>query len=239
MKILNWIYKALNFIKNSAELIKWIVIAVLAVTTLTGLKFCKNQKQDKDNLTTVLTSKIETYKTELGKNVTQAESWKIKYKSLEQVASESNNENNAKINEISKELLEARQTIKELGLKQKNVQNYIKNELVSKDSLRTKIVYLEGKDFEIKPIRKKHIEIDFIKKGLNLDIIYSHKTDIHTILDRKAEPKKRAILKKNIGKKHLLLPECGFIWGWDYYTTSIVEDTCSTITNIVSIEFDK
>jgi hypothetical protein len=50
MKIINWIVKALKFVKNSAELIKWIVIVILAISTFTGLKSCKKEKREKSNI---------------------------------------------------------------------------------------------------------------------------------------------------------------------------------------------
>ena len=93
MKIVNWILKALTFIKDSAELIKWIVIAVLAISTFTGFKSCRKEKAEKNDVVNILTSKVESFKTESGLNAIQADNWIIKAKSLEKINGEISQEN--------------------------------------------------------------------------------------------------------------------------------------------------
>jgi len=145
MKILSWILKAFDFIKGYIELIKTVLIIIAFVSSFAGIKSCINQKNDKDNVVNIITSELKQVKTESGKKATQAENWEFKYKALKKVTGEISQENS----DLKNELIEARNTIKDYGIREKDVQNYIKNELVSKDSIRTKVIFLDGDNIEI------------------------------------------------------------------------------------------
>lgn len=236
------ILSILEKIKDLFELGKWIIMIVLAVSTFTGFKSCSNQKHSKDNMIGILTSKVEQIKTESGKNATQAENWELKYKSLNKYTNELKSDYNGEISRFKAEIIEMRSVIKDLKVREKDVQNYIKNELVSKDSMETNIIFLDDPcKFKLEPIEQEFLSLAFEQDdSFNvMGISYESRNTIYIVLDRKAEPKEKAILKKNIGKEHLLFPNAGWLWGWDYFTTTQVKDTCSKITNLVSIEFDK
>ena len=226
LKIWNWIIKTYKLVKDSIGFVVQMIALIGVISTFLSVKGCIRNKEDKNNFVNILTSKIDTFKTVTGQNAIEINNWKIKYKSLERVNSEITQENNVYLNELS----EAKETIKDLKLREKDVKNYIKNELVSKDSIRTELVFLEGDNIEIKPIEKKHIKINFVQRKEFLDVTYIYNANVSTVISRYPE------LKLN-GKKHF--PNWGWIWGWDYKTTSTINDPNANIENIVSIEFDK
>jgi hypothetical protein len=228
MKIINWIVKALKFVKNSAELIKWIVIVILAISTFTGLKSCKKEKREKSNIVNILTAKIEVFKTESGLNASEVKNWIVKYETLDRLTSEISHDNSVYLNELA----EAKETIKDLKLDEKRVKKYIKNELVSKDSITTDIIFLTNDKIDIKPIEQKHIKINFVQRGDELDITYLYKAEISTLINMERDK----LTKK--GNKRFIL----FQWiapRWQENTTTVIDDKNATIDNIVSIDFVK
>jgi len=222
MKIVNWILKALNFIKDSAELIKWIVIAVLAISAFTGFKSCSKQKETATNTIDILNSKVDHFVTLSGKNAVKVQTWKIKNKALERFNSEISAENN----DLSNELAEAKQTIEDANIEAKRVKNYIKTDLIAKDSIRTEIKFINCEKVEIQPVRLEHINIDFEQVDQSILINYEYHTGIKTLVS----------LEKD--------KEQFFLWRWIFprwldHTITIVEDENATIDNVVSIEFNK
>ena len=222
MKIVNWILKALNFIKDSAELIKWIVIAVLAISAFTGFKSCSKQKETATNTIDILNSKVDHFVTLSGKNAVKVQTWKIKNKALERFNSEITTENN----DLSNELAEAKQTIEDANIEAKRVKNYIKTDLIAKDSIRTEIKFINCEKVEIQPVRLEHINIDFEQVDQSILINYEYHTGIKTLVS----------LEKD--------KEQFFLWRWIFprwldHTITIVEDENATIDNVVSIEFNK
>lgn len=218
--------------KDWLDLIIKIVAVVGLLSGVLGIRGCMNQKESKENFIDVLTGQVEQIKTESGKNAAKANNWKLKYKSLNKYTIDLKNQSNSEISRFKAELYNAKQTIADLEIRQRNVQNYIKNELISKDSLKTELIFFDCDSIEIKPIKKKHIKLDFIQSGNILDIKYEYSASVQTVISRYPE------LKDN-GRKHF--PNWGFLpWvGWDYKTTSVIDDPNATISNLVSIEFDK
>ena len=222
MKIVNWILKALNFIKDSAELIKWIVIAVLAISAFTGFKSCSKQKETATNTIDILNSKVDHFVTLSGKNAVKVQTWKIKNKALERFNSEISAENN----DLSNELAEAKQTIEDANIEAKRVKNYIKTDLIAKDSIRTEIKFINCEKVEIQLVRLEHINIDFEQVDQSILINYEYHTGIKTLVS----------LEKD--------KDQFFIWRWIFprwldHTITIIEDENATIDNVVSIEFNK
>jgi len=226
MNILNWILKILNLFKNSAELIKWIAITILVISTFAGFKSCKKERQSKTNAIDILTSKVKKLKTKSELNAIETKNLIIKYKALDNFNTEILQNNNTYLNELA----EAKKTIRDLDIRLKDTKNYIKNELIVKDSIRTELIFLETDKIEIKPISKKHIKLQFVQKGNKLDITYIYNTKVSIVISRYPE------LKLN-GKKHF--PNWGFLYGWNYKTSSTVDDPNAFIENVISIEFDK
>lgn len=226
MKILNWIVKIFNLAKDSIELIKTIAIIATIIISFMSMRGCVKEKELKINAVDILTSKVETFKTKSGLNATKAKNWQIKYKALDNLNGEISQENNAYLNE----LLEAKQIIKDLDIRLKDTKNVIKSDFIVQDSLKTKFIYVNCDKIKIEPIKTKHIKIDFDQTGEYLKIKYEYSANISTVISR--YPK----FKKN-GEKHLL--NWGFIWGWDYKTTSIINDPNAKISNLVEITFSK
>jgi len=222
-------------IKDLFELGKWVLMIVLSLSTFIGFRSCKNEKQEKQNLTDILTSQVETFKTKSGKNAIHAHNWEIKYNSLEKVSGEITQENS----DLRNELIEAKETIKDAEIKEKDVKNYIKMELVAKDSIETNIIFLEERcRFKIEPIKQEFLDLTF-SQNENYELIgidYESRNTIHTLINlypsRIDNPN-----RKRDGKKHF--PNWSLFWGYDHTVISTAKDPKSEIINIVSLEFSK
>jgi hypothetical protein len=103
---------------------------------------------------------------------------------------------------------------------------------VSKDSITTDIIFLTNDKIDIKPIEQKHIKINFVQRGDELDITYLYKAEISTLINMERDK----LTKK--GNKRFIL----FQWiapRWQENTTTVIDDKNATIDNIVSIDFVK
>lgn len=214
--------KILKWLKDYLDLILKIVAVVGLLSGFAGVKSCNKQKAEKNDVVKILTSKVETFKTKAGLNATEVDSWKIRYKSLENINGEISQENT----QLTNELIEAKQTIKDAEIKEKNVQDYIKNNLIAKDSIRTEMIFFDCDKVEIKPIKKEFIELDFLQDGNFLDINYEYNTSIKTLI----------YLEKD--------KDQFFLWRWIKprwleKTKTIVEDPNARIDNLVEISFKK
>ena len=221
--------KLWNFLKGFKDWLDLIIkiVAVIGILTgFAGIKSCNKQKKEKADMFGMLTSKVETFKTKAGLNATKAENWIIKAKSLENINGEISHENT----QIKNDLLKAKSTIKDLDIRLKDAKNYIASDLKAEDSIQTEIVFINCDQVEIKPIKKKHISINFIQNKNVLDLTYVYRAELTTVISRYPE-------LKNNGKEHFL--NWGFLWGWDYKTTSVIDDPNAHITNLVEITFDK
>lgn len=216
------IWKFIKGIKDWLDLFIKIVAVVGILSGVLGIRGCKKQVKEKLDTINILTSKVETFKTKAGLNATEADNWKIKYNALDNVNGEISHENT----QIKNELIEAKETIKDAELKEKRVNDYIKTNLIAKDSIRTDIIFLDCDNIEIKPIKKKFIELDFIQEGKFLDITYRYNTSIKTLV----------YLEKD--------KDQFFLWRWIKpkwleKTKTIVSDPNAKIDNLVEINFTK
>lgn len=230
MTWLKAIFSAMKSFKDWLDLIIKIVAVVGLLTGLVSMKTCTKNKKEKVQIEKLFTNQIEQVKTKSGKQAAEIDNINLSYNNLLALHENLKAKNKSKLSQKEHELNEAYQTIKDLKIRQKNTENYIKNELISRDSIRTELVFLNCDEIEIKPIKKEFIEIDFVQIDNFLDVKYKYIASIETVISR--YPK----LKHN-GKKHF--PNWGRLWGWDYKTTSTTKDPNATITNIVSIEFNK
>jgi len=217
-KILSWINTAIDFIQKFV----WIITILLGVTSFASLKGCIDQKEEKSDVIEVLTTKAKQFKTESGKNASKVNEWKIKYQSLERLNSEISHENNAYLKELSK----AKETIQDLNIRLKDVKTYIKNELISKDSIRTEIEFVNCEKIKIKPIETDHIKIDIVQIDRFLDVSYEYNANVSTVVSREKN-KDQFFLWRWIRPK------------WEYNSISIIDDPNATIENNVNIEFKK
>ncbi len=221
VKIVNWIKQGLSFIKEVFELGKWVIMIVLAVSTWSGIKSCSNQKLEKQNFISIAKNEQKIRETESGKFATERQQWIIDKDQLKQKISREQAKNSEYLNALN----EANETIKDLNIKLKRVDNYNKILLESKDSIKTEIVFVESDKIKIKPIKKKHIEIEFVQDGKYLDVNYVYRADIETVIYRE---------KDN---------EQFFIWrwfnpNWIYNSVTTIDDPSATVSNKIDIKFN-
>lgn len=228
MKIINWILKAFGFVKESLEFIKTIAIIVTVIFSVLSMRGCINEKSEKVNVIKTLTSEVETFKTSSNLNAALTDKWIVKYKDVKNLNHDLKGKNNRYLNEVVK----AKSTIKDLNIRLKDAQDYINTGIEAKGEVRTEIMFINCDKVEIKPIQKKHIKLDFVQKDTTLNITYLYNAELSTVISRKAQGKKN-------GKEHFILPNAGWLWKWDYITTSVCNDPNATITNLVEIEFSK
>jgi hypothetical protein len=239
------INKVLNFIKWFKDwldlILKLVAIAGLLMGVF-GMKGCSKHKQEKENAIDIASSQVTQHRSKSDKLITETITWDIKYNALKQHYEEKDNKNKAIISRYKQELNEAKQTIADMDIKPKNVDNYIKSVLETRSNYEAPIIFeAEPCAFKLDPIETEFLSLKF-KQDANYSILGIERVSrntIYTVVGRQAEPKHRAIFKKNIGKDHKILKDAGWLWGWDYITKTTAKDTCSVITNLVSIEFDK
>jgi len=222
LKIWNWIIKTYKLVKDSIDLILKIVALIGIISTFLSVKGCIDQKEEKSDVVDILTSEVETFKTESGKNAAKVDNWQIKYKALERLNSETAHYNNAYLNELA----EAKETINDLNIRLKDTKTYIKNELISKDSIRTEIEFINCDRIKIEPIKKKHISIDFVQVNEYLDVTYQYNANVSTVISREKD-------KDQFFLWRWVFPD------WNYITKSVIDDPNAKIENLVDITFDK
>lgn len=230
-----------NFIKGLKDWLDLIVkiVAVIGIITgVFGIKGCSKHKQEKNNAIEIMTSEVTQRKSKTDKLVTETINWDIENSELKA----ENRVLKAQNSRYNKELIEANEIIKDYNIKAKNVDNYIKTEIETRSNYEIPIIFTDNPcEFKLEPINDEFLTLEFIQ-DINyklLGIKRISRNTIYTVIGRDAKDKKRAILKKNIGKKHLFLSEAGWLWGWNYKTSTSAKDTNSVITNLVSIEFAK
>jgi hypothetical protein len=222
--------KIWNYIKSFKDWLD-LIIKIVAVAGLLmggfGMKGCSKHKQEKENAIDIASSQVTQHRSKSDKLITETITWDIKYNALKQHYEEEDNKNKAIISRYKQELNEANKTIADMDIKAKNVQNYIKNELVSKDSILTPfIIEPDCKKVSIAPINKKHIKINFVQRNDYLDVTYMYSASVNTVV----------YLEKD--KEQFFLGR--WFWPrWDHKTTSVIDDPNASISNLVSINFDK
>ena len=226
MKFLNWFLKIFGIIKDSIDTIKTIIIIVIGVISFLSMRGCIKEKNIKEDFENILKTEIEFFETESGLKASEIQNWKVKYKDLKKAKDELSENNSKYLNELNR----AKKTIKDLNIKLKNAKNYVKQDIEVRDTVITEFVFLECDKVELKPIRTKHLSLDFIQEENEIKIPYKYNCELKTIISRYPERKKN-------GKKHF--PNWGTIWGWNYKTTSVCNDQNAKINNLVELTFDK
>jgi len=174
-----------------------------------------------------LNTTIRNFETELKHNATEIDSWKIENKELRKSYSEISTKNNVYLNEIKK----AQNTIKELNIKLKNVKNYQDLSFQNKDTVYTSLI-INCDSLVIAPIREPNIDIDFLRVNDSLRVNWYFRDEFSIVADVRAKTKEN-------GKKHFILPNAGWLWGWENKSTVVVKGKNSEITNYVEINFTK
>jgi hypothetical protein len=114
----------------------------------------------------------------------------------------------------------------ELEVKLKNVENYQSSNIEANDSVKTEIVFINCDQVEIKPIKKKHIEITFDQSGKYLDVNYKYNAEITTLVFREKNPEQFFLGR-------------WFNPDWLYKSSTKINDPNAKVTNSVNIEFDR
>jgi len=215
-----WIYKAIKRLKESFELVKWVFLIVALVSSMGWLNTCSSKNNKISNLVDILQNKTEQVKTLSGNLAQKSEVWQIEKQELNKEISQKEATNSVYLNELS----QAKKTIKDLNIKLKRAEKYIKTSIESRDSITTEIIFTDCQELEIKPIEKKHIKINFVQRGNELDVTYLYQADVTTVV----------YLEKD--------PEQFFLWRWifpkwEHYSITSIDDPNATITNHVNIEF--
>jgi seryl-tRNA synthetase len=207
-------------IKDYIDLVKWVIMIVLAVSTFTGFKSCNKHKKEKQNFVTIAKNTTKEYETVSGKHAMEKDQWSVERKALNDYISEKE----AKASNYLAQLKKAKETIEDLEIKNKRLENYNNTLLQSKDSVTTEIIFVDADKVEIKPINKKHIKLDFIQRGNELDVIYEYTAEITTVVFREKDQ------------------DQFFVWRWVnprwlYNSVTTVDDPNAKIKNNVNIEF--
>ncbi len=232
MKALNWIVKTYKSLKDIIDLILKIVALVGIITTVLAARGCKKERNEKNDTFEILTAKVDTFKTKAGLNAASSKNWELSYKTASKINGVLSSANSQQANEIVK----AKETIKDLEIRLKDTKNIIMTDFIAKDSVITTLMFEDCDKVIIQPIKTEHIEIDFYQVNKVLNVNYKYFASISTVISR--YPKKIDNPKrKRYGKDHI--PNWGFLYGWDYKTTSVIDDKNAKITNLIDIEFKK
>lgn len=205
------------------KLILIVIIAILSVFCYFITNRYINERTEKKEVKKILASKEKLFINDSLQHASEVNVWRIKYSELE-IAKEKQLKGIA--SDYENKLASAYDNIELYKRKNKDIINYYESLLSAKDT----IFQPMPADCELKPIRTKHINIDFIYQDSLVGISYDYRTKISTVVTLR--PK-----RKENGNKHF--PNWGFIWGWDKVSISTPEDKKATITDQISIEFKR
>lgn len=205
------------------------VVTVVSIVATLGLGYWGNlQRQEAQRATDNLYSKTIQWEDEKGRLVTETTELRYTVSELKDISKR----DKESLSEAERKVAEAAETIKELGIKARNVDRYENVSFEVADSAETKIVYRDKKLEKIEPIRTKHMDIDFIIKGDKVIAAYKYKGNVKVIINRKVDKETKK------GKKRFFLAR----WvnpRYDYWSTVVSDDKNATITSTDSINFQK
>lgn len=207
---------------------KFILIAIaglLVYSVITTISLSKHRKiaSEKDN---ILKTKEQTYINKLGQVTSETKVWSQKYQELENAHAKSIAQGKKNISDYEARLSEAYSNIELYKRKERDLISYYSAQLNVSDTIYT---VMSG-DCVINPINGKYLSLNFIPKNDSLGVDYRYKTGISTVV--MLTPK-----RKSNGHKHF--PNWGFIWGWDKVSITKADDPNASLTNQVSLEFNK
>ena len=208
------------------RLTKTLIVLILFLTAFsyTVTHYWLKEKKAKEALKTILHSKETIYKNDSLQNVSKVILFSASITDLKNAVSKEV----SKRSDYEKRLAEAYKNIELSEAKIKNTKAYYESLLSSRDTFYQPL----PNDCQLKPIKSKHIDIDFIYQDSTVGISYDYRTKQNIVIT--LFPK----LKEN-GKKHW--PNWGNLpWvGWDNTSVWTVEDKKANISNQISIEFKK
>lgn len=205
------------------KLILIALIAALAIFGYTITSYYISANKDKKEVKKILASKEKLFLNDSLQHASEVNVWRVRYSDLE-LAKEKQIKGIA--SDYEKKLAEAYDNVELYKRKNKDLILYYESLLSAKDTIYQPM----PADCQLKPVRSKHIDIDFIYHDSLVGISYDYRTKISTLIT--LYPKRKAN-----GNKHW--PNWGFIWGWDKVSISTPEDRKATITDQIVIEFKR
>jgi len=203
--------------------LNWLLIVVICFFSI---RQCRINKKDAESKGSIIASKERLFLNDSLRHASEVDVWSIKYKELK-IAHETGQALGIKnLSEMQQFLAKAYDVIELYKRKNKDLISYYSALLQARDTIYQPM----PADCELKPIKTKYIDIDFIYQDSIVGISYNYHTGISTLVTM--YPK----LKTN-GKKHF--PNWGFIWGWDKKSIMTIEDKNAILTNQIAIEFEK
>lgn len=171
------------------------------------------------------------YKDAKGRLVTQTTELRFTRKELE-IALSKSEKDSLKLSEVEKQLVKVGKLAKELQIRNKDIEevNLLNLEVIS-DSMTTEIVYKENKVNEIKPIKTKHLSVNFKVIGDSVYVNTIYNTDLSVVGYRKVDK----FTKK--GNKRFFVARW-FVPRWQYEAKAVAEDKNASL-KITNIDFKK
>lgn len=215
------IFKTLEGLKQVATILS-IVVAIGASTGWI------KQKQETSRVRSNYEYKETQWRDEKGRFIKEVTEKRITIQELK-VAAKSDS---TKLSDNQKELKLMAEEVKGLNIKLKDVENFDKAEFEVKDSVVTKIKYIDRKLEKIEPIRKKYMDIDFDVRGDEIAVKYAYRGSI-TLIDNKKVDKYTKSGKKRIFIARWINPR------YTYWTTAVSEDPNAEIKVLKHIKVQK
>lgn len=204
------------------------IVATLSTILFAYLTF--QQKREVSRLENNLYSKQIQWTDEKGRLVTEVTELRYTTSELKSMR----NADSTKLSVVQKQLHNAHQRIKELGIKENNVISYNKADIsVSNDSLITTIDKdIKGDIIGLKTIKTPNLELTFDVKSDTILVSHKYKTNVVTVVNRKQDKltysgKKRFFLARLINPRY------------DYWSTNVVDDPNAEIKSDVYINFGR
>lgn len=198
-----------------------VILSSFLIITITSLS---NEIKEKKRAINNLNEKVREYKTKTGRLVKKNDILVHDTRELKQVLKMKENE----LSSHQKKLYMAGQTIKDLNLKLKDVENYTSSSLEENSDYRVKYVVKE-KLVEIDSIKTDHLLIAFeVINDSSLHVTHQYRNKIETIVDLYKERNDGSIRN---------FPRLYFWEDWKKAVNTVSQDTNAVITNMVSINF--
>lgn len=205
-------------------------VTIISIVATLGLGYWGSlMKQEANRANRNLHSTTIEYKDKLGRNVTETTELRFTIKELRNVNKKYKQDSTSIVNEYEKKLLKVANQAKALDIKLRDVENAFIGDLsVSNDSMISEIVYNEDRSLNgLKPIKTKHLSIDFKVDGDKMIVNHKYNTDL-SIIGHRQRDKETVTGKSRFFLARWVNPR------WKYKASAVAEDKDASfkITNI-------
>jgi len=213
-----------NLISNIKD-----AITIISIVVTLGLGYWgKVQQEEASRATNNLYSKTVEWKDEKGRLVTEVTELRYTTKELKDIAKL----DSTKLSRAQKDLLQANNLVKELKLKERNVESVnIADLRVHNDSLVSTITYDKNNKLEaLKPIKTEHLYIDFKVEGDTVLVDHKYNVNINTVVRRERDKVTKA------GNPRFFIAR----WvnpRWQYSAINVADDDKAKIDSAIHINF--